>query len=134
MDTDSSTAEPAPPGRRLAKLRRLAWLLAWCCLGPATVWTVAALYFDVRVPWLRAPLATTCGLGLLAVWLWGRRPWKLIVTATTFVLVLAWWLSLRPSNDRAVASPDCAAEGWRVAQCNRSLGTERQWRHASFSI
>ena len=119
MDTDGLTANLAPPRRRFAKLRRLAWLLAWCCLGPATVWAVAALYFDVRAPWLRAPLAAICGLGLLAVWVWGRRPWKLIVTATTFVLVLAWWLSLRPSNDREWL-PDLAVLPWAEISGHRA--------------
>jgi hypothetical protein len=100
MQSDGSTAEPAAPGRGFAKLSFLARLLVWCCLFPAVVWATAALYFDVRAPWLRAPLAAIYGLALLVIWVWLRRPWKLIVTAVAFVLVLAWWLSLKPSNER----------------------------------
>jgi hypothetical protein len=88
MDSDSSTAEPAPPRAGYAKLRRLARLFAWGCLGPATFWAVAAHYFDVRAPWLCAPLAAAYGLGMLAVWLWARHLWKALVTASGFLLVL----------------------------------------------
>jgi len=58
-----------------------------------------ALYFDVRIPWLRVPLAAVYGLGMLAVWIWVRHPWKSVLTAGGFMLVLAWWFSLQPSND-----------------------------------
>jgi len=81
-------------------VRRAAGFFLWCCLGLATVWAVAALYFDFRVLWLRVPLAAVYGLGLLAVWFRVRRPWKDIVTLIFFAVVLAWWLSLQPSNDR----------------------------------
>ena len=100
MDASIPIADAASPRRRFGWLRRVASALAWCCLGLATVWAVAALYFDVRVPWLRVPLAASYGLGLLTVWVLVRRPWKGIVTAAAFALVLAWWLSLQPSNER----------------------------------
>lgn len=100
MDASTPIADAAPPRGRFAWLRRVAGALAWCGLGLATVWAVAALYFDVRVSWLRVPLAATYGLGLLAVWVRVRRPWKGVVTAASFALVLAWWLTLQPSNDR----------------------------------
>lgn len=66
----------------------------------ATLWAVAALYFDVRISWLRVPLAVAFGLGMLAVWIWVKRPLKAIVTAGGFAVVLLWWFSLQPSNDR----------------------------------
>ena len=100
MDARFPFADAASTRRGFVWLRRGAGGLAWCCLGLATVWAVVALYVDVRVPWLRVPLATTYALGLLAVWVRARRPWKGIVTAAAFALVLAWWLSLQPSNDR----------------------------------
>jgi len=106
------------PRRGLARLRRAIRLLAWCGLVAATVWAVAALYFDVRVPWLRAPLAAIYGLGMLAVWARLRRPWKLAVTAVAFALVLTWWLSLQPSNDRDWL-PDVATLPWAEISGNR---------------
>ncbi len=81
-------------------LRCVALVLICLVLGVATFWATAALYFDVRVVWLQIPLAAAYGLGMVAVWIWVRRPWKLIVTIAGFVLVATWWLSLKPSNNR----------------------------------
>jgi len=74
--------------------------MLWFLLALLTLWVVAALWFDVRVSWLRLPLAVIYGLGMLGVWIWVRRPWKAVITAAGFLLVLGWWLSLKPSNDR----------------------------------
>jgi len=81
-------------------LRFVASVLIWGVLGLATLWAVAALNFDIRISWLRLPLVVVYGLGMLAVWIFVRRPWKLVVTVAGFVVVLAWWLSLQPSNQR----------------------------------
>lgn len=81
-------------------LRVLALILIWAVLGVATLWSVAALYFDVRIPWLYIPLAVIYGLGILAVWVFVRRPWKMVITLAGFTIVLTWWLSLQPSNHR----------------------------------
>jgi hypothetical protein len=81
-------------------LRCIAIVLIWVILGVATLWAVVALYFDVRISWLRFPLAAVYGLGILAVWVLVRRPWKLVITAAGFVVVLGWWFSLQPSNNR----------------------------------
>jgi hypothetical protein len=81
-------------------LRRIAIILIWGILGVATLWAVAALYFDVRISWLRFPLTALYGLGMLAIWVRVRRPCNILITGTGFVVVLAWWLCLQPSNDR----------------------------------
>lgn len=81
-------------------LRLAAVVLIWGVLGLATFWAAAALYFDVRISWLRLPLTAVYGLGFLGVWLWVRRPWKAVATTAGFVVVLAWWFSLQPSNNR----------------------------------
>jgi hypothetical protein len=78
----------------------MAVALLWGLLASLTLWTVTALYFDVRISWLRLPLAIIYGLGMLVVWVRVRRPWKAVITAAGFVLVLGWWFSLKPSNDR----------------------------------
>jgi hypothetical protein len=79
---------------------RVLLILTWAVLGLATLWAAAALFIDVRVSWLRIPLATLYLLGSLAVWILIRRPWKMAATAASFLVVLAWWLSLQPSNKR----------------------------------
>jgi hypothetical protein len=99
-------------GQRLSGIRSAAGLLrliadywslifVWALFGVLTLWAVAALYFDARVSWLRLPLAAIYGLGMLAV-LTRVRPRRLAagICAGGFVLVLAWWLSLKPSNQR----------------------------------
>jgi hypothetical protein len=72
-----------------------------CLLLPPTLWAVAALYMDVRVQWLRVPSVVAYALALLVVWIVVKRRW--LATAFTvggFAVVLAWWFTLRPSNDR----------------------------------
>jgi hypothetical protein len=78
----------------------VALVLIWAVLGVATLWATAALYFDVRVGWLQVLLAAIYGLGMVAVWIWIRRPWKAVVTGIGFVVVVTWWFSLQPSNRR----------------------------------
>jgi hypothetical protein len=66
-----------------------------------TLWAAAALYFDCRVPGLRVPLATLYLLGVLVPWIAVKRRGRAIaVTLGGFGLVLAWWWTLQPSNDR----------------------------------
>ena len=78
----------------------LAGVLIWFVLGVATLWAAAALSFDVRISWLRIPLAVVYGMGMLAAWIWVRRPWKMAVTGAGFLIVLTWWFLLQPSNNR----------------------------------
>ena len=88
-------------GRRPARVVR--WILIpllWFLLALLTLWATAALYFDVRISWLRLPLAVIYGAGMLVVWILMRRPWKALITAGGFMLVLGWWLFLQPSNNR----------------------------------
>ena len=81
-------------------LRAGACVLIWVVLGVATLWATAALFFDVRISWLQLPLAVIYALGILAVWVFVRRPWKIIFALAGFLIVLAWWFSLPPSNTR----------------------------------
>ncbi len=84
-----------------ACLRVLGFLAIGCVLLPVTLWAVAALYFDVRLPWLRTPLAVVYLLAMVQVWIWVKGPWKKVgLTTGGFILVLGWWLALKPSNDR----------------------------------
>src|SRR5215475_13978284 len=87
-----------PPRRPLHVLGFAALFLV--LLFP-TLWAAAALYFDVRVPWLRAPLAVAYLVLILVVCVFARS-WKAKIglTMVSFLVVLAWWLMLRPSNDR----------------------------------
>ncbi|NQT85216.1 DUF4105 domain-containing protein, partial [bacterium] len=116
---DSPSPEAKAP-RRL--LRRVAGIALWALLIPLTVWAVAALAVDVAAPWLRTPLAAAYAVALGAAMIAFRRRAKLVGLGG-FVLVLAWWLSLRPSNDRdwlddAAVLPYAEIDGNRVTVHN----------------
>src|SRR5262245_2484181 len=102
MTTATTTeTKPAPRGWIRRILGILGWLLLGLILLLLTLWAVAALYFDVRVAWLRTPLAVVYALAVLAVWIFVKRRWlSTTLTISGFVLVLAWWFTLEPSNDR----------------------------------
>src|SRR6267378_3007887 len=86
---------------RRRPLRVLIFVALACMLVSFTLWAVAALYFDMRVSWLRTPLAVAFATAMLAVWFFVKQRWLAVgLTIGGSALVLAWWLSLRPSNDR----------------------------------
>ena len=90
-----------PRGRLKGATRLLCFTALGCVLLACTAWAAAALYFDVRVPWLRTLLTGAYLAALLALWvLVKRRGLNILLTTGGFLFVLAWWLTLRPSNDR----------------------------------
>lgn len=78
----------------------------------ATAWAAGALYFDLPIEWLRAPLALIYGLAMLAALILVRgRGRALGVVAAGFVVVLAWWCTIKPSNE-GNWQPDVAQLAW----------------------
>ena len=102
---------PHPWWRRVAGVagRGLALLFVILISG----WAVAALYFDLLPgPSLRTVAASGYGIAMLATLLVFRgRGRGIAICVAAFVLVLAWWLTLKPSNDRAW-QPDVAQTAW----------------------
>ena len=81
-----------------------------------TVWAVGALYFDLPITWLRAPLALVYGLAMLAALFFVKGRWRATgIVAVGFVVVLAWWLTIKPTEDRAW-QPDVARRAWTDIQ------------------
>jgi hypothetical protein len=78
----------------------------------AIAWAAGALYFDLPLPWLRAPLALIYGLAMLVALLFvkGRRR-ALGLVAAGFAVVLAWWCTIKPSNE-GNWQPDVAQLAW----------------------
>lgn len=118
---------PEPASKPSSRLpRRLATVLrgsGLAALGGGllllTLWAMAALHFDVRVSWLRTPLAVMYLVAVLAVWIRLKGRWrKMGLTAAGFVLVLAWWLTLQPSNDRDW-QPDLAVLAYADLEGNK---------------
>src|SRR6476620_3453891 len=102
---------PPPPWRRDAGVvaRGSALLLA----AALSVWAAAALYFDLLSGTsLRSLAASSYGIAMLGTLLAFRGRGKgIAICLAGFALVLAWWLTLKPSNDRAW-QPDVAQTAW----------------------
>jgi hypothetical protein len=82
-------------------LRFFAWALAWIAAALCGTWAFGALYFDLPIVSLRTPAAVAFALVLLGVVIGLRgRLLKLASVFGGFTLVLCWWLTLKPSNDR----------------------------------
>jgi hypothetical protein len=82
-------------------IRAVARVLAWAICVLLTLWAATALFFDVRVAWLRGPSALVYLVVVLVVYLRVRPRLRAHVTVfACFLFVLAWWRSLEPSNDR----------------------------------
>ena len=81
----------------------------------ATIWAVGALYFDLPIAWLRAPLALIYGGTMLAALLFVKgRGRAMAIMVAGFAVVLAWWFTIRPTEDRAW-QPDVARRAWAAA-------------------
>lgn len=72
----------------------------WLILALLTLWAVAALCVDLRVAALRIPVIVIYVFGIIAILLNVKpRLWAAALCVAAFCIVLAWWLSLRPSSD-----------------------------------
>lgn len=93
-------------------LRALRFTLGWLPLLIATAWTFGALWFDVPEAGLRHALAIGFAIAALAAvaFVRPRRRAKLGLIMV-IALVAAWWLTLKPSNERNW-QPDVAQEPW----------------------
>ena len=81
-------------------------------LALATLWAASALYFDLRTPWLRVPAAALyLMLDAAAIFLLPTFQARAIGVFVDFLLVLIWWRSIKPSNER-IWKPDVAQTAW----------------------
>jgi hypothetical protein len=119
----------------------LASLVAFFC----TAWAFGALYFDF--PRANTLSATLFPLVVLAIIIFVRG--KLLKIASVFgafAIVLAWWLTLKPSNDEAW-QPDVAQTAWadingdevtihNVRNCDYRTATDfiPQWEMRTVSL
>jgi hypothetical protein len=86
----------------------LAWLIVLSLVG----WSIAALLIDVPIPGLRFPVAIMFGIAIIVVLILVRGAGrKMLACLFGFVAVLAWWLTINPSNDRAWQD-DVARTAW----------------------
>jgi hypothetical protein len=72
----------------------------WFILALLTLWAVAALYVDFRIATLRIPVILIYVLGIIAIlFKFKRSRWAAVLCFAGFCWVLAWWLTLKPSNE-----------------------------------
>ncbi len=95
---------------RLLKIVALAFV--WLVLAMLSLWAMAALYIDVRLSWLRLPLTILYAIVLIAIVAkYKLRVRSALLWVVCFCLVLAWWLSLKPTNI-ADWQPDVDRPAW----------------------
>lgn len=100
-------------------LRRLLRLVVILILALAVIWAASALYIDIPVHWLGIALAIT--LVILVVVVFVRVRQRALASGLCFglfLIVLTWWLTLRPSNDRPWLA-DVARAPWAEVQGDR---------------
>src|SRR6516164_3977246 len=93
------THRPFPSPTWLRVLRAIGIATMWLILALLTLWAVAALYVDVRVRALRVPV-TLIYVAVIIIVLFKLKGsgWAAALYLAAFCSVLAWWLTLRPSN------------------------------------
>src|SRR5262245_12915677 len=91
-------------------IKYISWTFASLAALVCATWAFGALYFDL--PTLGAWAAILFVLVVLATVLFVRGPLlKLAIVFGVFVVVVLWWFTLKPSNDRPW-QPDVAETGW----------------------
>src|SRR5262245_48535437 len=82
-------------------LKFLAWFVVWIALFVCSIWAIGAIYFDLPIAALRLPATIGFILVLVAAVIIGRgQGLKAALVAAGFVIVLLWWFTLKPSDDR----------------------------------
>lgn len=83
-------------------LTGLASVSVWFVLAVLSLWAIAALYIDIRLPKVRMPLTIVYVVILVAiVTKYKFHTRSAILCFGCFCLVLAWWLNLKPTNTAA---------------------------------
>jgi hypothetical protein len=99
-------------GLLIRVVRAAGWTIAWLFALGGAIWAVAAVYYDF--PTLNVAAASALAVAILAsiIFMRGMRR-KLGAIFFGFGLVLAWWLTLKPSHNR-IWQPNVAREPWAV--------------------
>jgi len=95
---------------RVRVIKYIGWTFAWLAAFVCATWAFGALYFDFPTAGTLAVILFV--IILLAAMVFVRRKLrKLAIVFGASTLVALWWLTLRPSNDRAW-QPDVAQTAW----------------------
>lgn len=102
--TETYARRPIP--LRYRAIQVIGSVVIWFALLLLTLWALAAIYVDCRIAAFRIPLIVVYA-GLLIFLLVRVKRGKALCCFGCFCVVLVWWLSLAPSNDKSWR-PDCA--------------------------
>ena len=91
-------------------LRAFAWTLAWLVAIGCATWAFGALHYDFPVGKTIVAWAFAGAIVATIIFVRGGLR-KLGAIFSAFALVLAWWLTLKPSND-GNWQPDVAQTAW----------------------
>jgi len=91
-------------------IKFMGWAVGWLAALACAAWAFGALYFDF--PGIGALAAILFVVILLAAIIFVRgQLLKLVIMLSAFAVVAGWWLTLKPSNDRAW-QPDVSQTAW----------------------
>ena len=94
----------------MSLIRFVLWAVAFLVAVVCSIWAFGAIYYDFPVA--RGPAAIVFAVALLIALILCRGKFrKLALLFVAFGLVVAWWLTLKPSNDRRW-QPDVAQTAW----------------------
>src|SRR6266702_6531547 len=91
-------------------LRFIACAIAWIAAVVCIAWAFGALYFDFPTAHTFTAILFVLVLITAIIFVRGKLL-KLAIVFGAFALVAIWWLTLKPSNDRAW-QPDVAQTAW----------------------
>jgi hypothetical protein len=111
MNSTPAPRRPFSSPPRLRVLRAIGIAIMWFILALLTLWAVAALYVDLRIPALRIPVTLIYVVGIITILFKLKRSWAAALCFAGFCSVLAWWLALTPSND-GNWQPDSDRTAW----------------------
>src|SRR4051812_8938295 len=91
-------------------LRIVVWAFVWLIAFGCAAWAFGALHYDFPVARTVVPWLFAAAIVAAIVFLRGATK-KLCAVFIAFALVLAWWLTQKPSND-GNWQPDVAQTAW----------------------
>src|SRR5215471_15265647 len=118
---------------RMRVIKYIAWTLACLVAFVCTTWAFGALYFDFPQVGTVAAIVFLLALSATLIFVRGKLL-KISIVFGAFAVVVAWWLTLKPSNDDAW-QPDVVQTAWadingdevtihNVRNCDYRTGTD----------
>jgi hypothetical protein len=92
--------------------------LIWLAIAILSLWSIAALYIDTRMPSARIPLVVVFAAAIITIVFTQRPRFAPVLCFCCCCVVLVWWFNLLPSN-QADWRPDVARTAWVTIEGDR---------------